>query len=147
MLLHLSIVRGCLSVSPTMAEQSDRELYHLQSLKYLLSGPVLKGRDHVPYFHVRQCLAQGEFQTEVLVLLPGPAGATRASSTGKPPASHTPIVQLAFYPFSCLSFFTGETGGFTNLLDYQNYVGEVFKVEMPRPNPRLPISGSAGMGL
>lgn len=62
MLLHLSIVRGCLSVSPTMAEQSsDRELCHLQSLKYVLSGPVLKGRDHVAYFRVTQCLAQGEF--------------------------------------------------------------------------------------
>lgn len=85
MLLHLSMVHGCLSVSPTMAEQSDREIYHPQSLKYLLSGPVLKGRDHVPFFHVRQCLAQGTFQGEVLVLLQGPAGATIAPSTGKPP--------------------------------------------------------------
>lgn len=112
MLLHLSMVHGCLSVSPTMAEQSDREMYHLQSLKYLLSGPVLKGRDHVPFFHVRQCLAQGAFQGEELVLIQGPAGATIAPSTGKPPASHTPMLQLTFYPFSCLSFFTGETGIF-----------------------------------
>lgn len=54
-----------------------------------------------------------ELQTEVLTLLQGLSRATKAPRTGKPPTSHTPVIQLTLYPCSLSSSFSaGEVSSF-----------------------------------
>lgn len=99
MLIRLHIIYGCFCT--TMAEQGDRD-HVIPEPKIFTVWPrtgshFCQGKGPCPILSCRTVPGPGaELQTEVLVFLQGPSGATTARSTGKAPASHIPVIRLPF---------------------------------------------------